>query len=102
MPSFIYSSCVFCRQLNTIPGEFIIETFDSVEDTKGNNGERGILKVTNLRLIWYAVASNRINLCTYGFYYNILGLYFFYLLNEYQDCAVLNVLKSEKCSKCLI
>ena len=33
-------------------GEFEIDSINSVEDTKGNNGERGFLIITNLRLIW--------------------------------------------------
>lgn len=33
-----------------------------MEDTKGNNGERGSLIITNLRLIWVSHQNNRINL----------------------------------------
>jgi Bardet-Biedl syndrome 5 protein len=33
-----------------------------VEDTKGNNGERGSLMVTNLRFVWHHEKHNRINL----------------------------------------
>lgn len=43
-------------------GEFIIDSINSVEDTKGNNGERGSLIVTNLRILWISHASNNINL----------------------------------------
>ena len=39
-------------QLKTSNGEFEIDSINSVEDTKGNNGKRGFLVVTNLRLIW--------------------------------------------------
>lgn len=42
--------------------EQIIDSINSVEDTKGNNGERGSLIVTNLRIIWVSHASNKINL----------------------------------------
>ena len=35
-------------------GEVLIETLSSVEDTKGNSGERGQLTLTNLRLLWTA------------------------------------------------
>eukprot|EP00238_Polyblepharides_amylifera_P011864 CAMPEP_0196591254 /NCGR_PEP_ID=MMETSP1081-20130531/68981_1 /TAXON_ID=36882 /ORGANISM="Pyramimonas amylifera, Strain CCMP720" /LENGTH=309 /DNA_ID=CAMNT_0041914559 /DNA_START=246 /DNA_END=1175 /DNA_ORIENTATION=+ len=35
---------------------------DSVEDTKGNNGERGELIITNLRLLWWSHKSRRTNL----------------------------------------
>ncbi|XP_055643428.1 Bardet-Biedl syndrome 5 protein homolog [Toxorhynchites rutilus septentrionalis] len=43
-------------------GENILEILDSVEDTKGNLGDRGRLVVTNLRIIWYSVTSNRFSL----------------------------------------
>jgi|EP01033_Poteriospumella_lacustris_P005748 Bardet-Biedl syndrome 5 protein len=43
-------------------GEKIIDSINSVEDTKGNNGERGSLIVTNLRIIWVAHNSSKINL----------------------------------------
>ena len=36
--------------------------FDPVEDTKGNNGQRGFLRITNLRLIWEAHKAYRVNL----------------------------------------
>lgn len=40
------------QQLQTNKGEFEIDSINSVEDTKGNNGKRGFLVVTNLRVIW--------------------------------------------------
>ena len=43
-------------------GEKIIDSINSVEDTKGNNGERGSLIVTNLRILWVAHANSKINL----------------------------------------
>lgn len=43
-------------------GEFVIDAINSVEDTKGNNGERGSLEVTNLRLLWAAHKNVRTNL----------------------------------------
>jgi Bardet-Biedl syndrome 5 protein len=43
-------------------GEKIIDSINSVEDTKGNNGERGSLIVTNLRLLWIAHSNSRVNL----------------------------------------
>lgn len=39
-----------------------MDRIDGVEDTKGNNGDRGVLRITNLRLIWHASAIPRINL----------------------------------------
>lgn len=44
------------------PGEFLIDTLDQVEDTKGNNGEVGMLQVTNLRLLWFKHGNEEINL----------------------------------------
>ncbi len=44
------------------PGELMIERIDNVEDTKGNNGDKGVLRVTNIRLIWHAINMPRINL----------------------------------------
>lgn len=35
---------------------------NSVEDTKGNNGERGELVITNLRMVWYSARSRKTNL----------------------------------------
>lgn len=43
-------------------GEKLIDSINSVEDTKGNNGERGSLIVTNLRLIWVSHANSSVNL----------------------------------------
>ncbi|KAJ9443952.1 Bardet-Biedl syndrome 5 protein-like protein [Diplonema papillatum] len=39
-----------------------IDIIDSIEDTKGNNGERGQLTVTNLRLVWCCSKNVKINL----------------------------------------
>ncbi|XP_061404975.1 Bardet-Biedl syndrome 5 protein homolog isoform X2 [Lethenteron reissneri] len=43
-------------------GELLIDSLDSIEDTKGNNGDRGRLLVTNLRLIWHSQSLPRVNL----------------------------------------
>ena len=43
-------------------GEFEIDSINSVEDTKGNNGERGFLIVTNLRMIWADHKNSATNL----------------------------------------
>nr|CCA17235.1 bardetBiedl syndrome 5 protein putative [Albugo laibachii Nc14] len=42
-------------------GEVLIDSINSVEDTKGNNGERGSLEITNLRILW-ASHKSRANL----------------------------------------
>lgn len=39
-----------------------VDSINSVEDTKGNNGERGSLVVTNLRILWISHNNNKINL----------------------------------------
>ncbi|CAG5123192.1 unnamed protein product, partial [Candidula unifasciata] len=49
-------------QLKLRPGEKLIDKLDAVEDTKGNNGDRGRLMVTNLRIIWYSLEMPRANL----------------------------------------
>ncbi|KAF3843280.1 hypothetical protein F7725_002129 [Dissostichus mawsoni] len=49
-------------QMKTRPGEVLIDCLDSIEDTKGNNGDRGRLLVTNLRIIWHSLALPRVNL----------------------------------------
>ncbi|KAH8073956.1 hypothetical protein JL721_2510 [Aureococcus anophagefferens] len=43
-------------------GEAVIDSINSVEDTKGNNGERGSLVVTNLRIMWISHKNSRTNL----------------------------------------
>uniref|UniRef100_A0A5S6QIF1 Bardet-Biedl syndrome 5 protein homolog n=1 Tax=Trichuris muris TaxID=70415 RepID=A0A5S6QIF1_TRIMR len=43
-------------------GEFIVEKSHGVEDTKGSCGQKGTLVITNLRIIWFAHASYKINL----------------------------------------
>ena len=32
-------------------GEVLVDMINGVEDTKGNNGEKGFLVITNLRLL---------------------------------------------------
>jgi len=43
-------------------GEFVIDAIEAIEDTKGNNGERGSLMITNLRMIWFSSKSKKVNL----------------------------------------
>ena len=43
-------------------GEQIVDSMNHVEDTKGNNGDRGSLIITNLRLIWFCDNDKHINL----------------------------------------
>lgn len=49
-------------QLQPRKGEQIVDSINQVEDTKGNNGDKGSLIITNLRLIWFGDANQRINL----------------------------------------
>ncbi|CAI2348241.1 unnamed protein product [Caenorhabditis sp. 36 PRJEB53466] len=50
------------KLLKLINGETLVARVDNVEDTKGNNGDRGTMKVTNLRMIWHAASMPRINI----------------------------------------
>ncbi|XP_074767043.1 BBSome complex member BBS5 isoform X2 [Athene noctua] len=50
------------QQMKMRPGEVLIDCLESVEDTKGNNGDRGRLLVTNLRIIWRSLSLPRVNL----------------------------------------
>lgn len=50
-------------EFNCRSGEFIIDSLDSVEDTKGNSGESGRIIITNLRFIWHADENQKTNLC---------------------------------------
>ena len=47
------------------PGEVLIDRLDSIEDTKGNSGDRGRMLVTNLRIIWHSLTMQRVSLCKY-------------------------------------
>ncbi|XP_060085835.1 Bardet-Biedl syndrome 5 protein homolog [Ylistrum balloti] len=49
-------------QMRMRPGEKMIDRLDAVEDTKGNNGDRGRIMVTNLRIIWHSLNMPRVNL----------------------------------------
>ena len=49
-------------QLSLRKGETLIDSIPNVEDTKGNNGDRGNLLITNLRLIWFCEENRKINL----------------------------------------
>eukprot|EP00941_MAST-03F_sp_MAST-3F-sp1_P003669 g3669.t1 len=40
------------HELSLRRGERLLDSINSVEDTKGNNGERGSLTITNMRIIW--------------------------------------------------
>jgi len=44
------------------PGEEFLAILNPVEDTKGNNGMRGILKISNLRVVWITPRTNSLNL----------------------------------------
>ena len=43
-------------------GEFIIDSLEPVEDTKGNNGDKGTLQITNLRMMWISTSDMKTNL----------------------------------------
>ena len=50
------------QDIRSRKGEIQIDAINSIEDTKGNNGEKGSLIITNLRLIWVSKKNPRINL----------------------------------------
>lgn len=49
-------------ELQQRKGEVIVDSINSVEDTKGNNGDQGNLIISNLRLIWFSDQNQRVNL----------------------------------------
>ena len=53
---------VSMKQLSMHPGEQVVDSMNDVEDTKGNNGDRGCMIITNLRLIWFCDKDRHINL----------------------------------------
>jgi Bardet-Biedl syndrome 5 protein len=53
---------VSLKDLQCRPGEEEIDSIDNIEDTKGNNGERGMLSITNLRMIWTCTRKPNLNL----------------------------------------
>ncbi|KAG2502102.1 hypothetical protein HYH03_000594 [Edaphochlamys debaryana] len=48
--------------IKTREGEQVIAVLDSVEDTKGNNGDLGEMHVTNLRVMWVSKKNKRTNI----------------------------------------
>jgi len=46
---------VFLFMLEMGKGENKLESILDIEDTKGNPGEKGIMVITNLRMIWYSI-----------------------------------------------
>ncbi|XP_051876035.1 Bardet-Biedl syndrome 5 protein homolog [Pristis pectinata] len=50
------------QQMKMRSGEVLIDCLDAIEDTKGNNGDKGRLLVSNLRIIWHSLAIPRVNL----------------------------------------
>ena len=47
--------------LLAVNGEYIIDSFVDVLDMKRKEGGNGVLEVTNLRITWYSVKKNYIN-----------------------------------------
>ena len=60
---FVQLLLFLSRQMKMRPGEILIDKLDSIEDTKGNSGDRGRLLVTNLRVIWHSLTMQRVSLC---------------------------------------
>lgn len=66
-----YFVCLYCitdnldpsaSEMRLKPGETVIDRLENIEDTKGNNGDRGRLIITNLRVLWHSIPTPRINL----------------------------------------
>ena len=53
-------------QMKMRPGEILIDKLDSIEDTKGNAGDKGRILVTNLRVIWHSKSMPRVSLCKFA------------------------------------
>ncbi|XP_050712924.1 Bardet-Biedl syndrome 5 protein homolog isoform X2 [Eriocheir sinensis] len=53
---------ITAQQMKMRAGEHMIDKLDSIEDTKGNSGDRGRLLITNLRLLWHSQAMPRVSL----------------------------------------
>ncbi|XP_040576519.1 BBSome complex member BBS5 [Lepeophtheirus salmonis] len=53
---------IMVSQLKMRSGEKLIDTLESIEDTKGNAGDRGKLMVTNLRVMWQSKSMPRVSL----------------------------------------
>lgn len=53
---------ILVNQMKMRPGELLIDKLDSIEDTKGNAGDRGRILVTNLRVIWHSQSMPRVSL----------------------------------------
>jgi hypothetical protein len=64
--SILNSICDYLKSdIECRTGEFVIDTLESVEDSKGNSGDSGRLIITNLRLIWHSHEYPKINLCKF-------------------------------------
>eukprot|EP00095_Tigriopus_kingsejongensis_P007057 maker-scaffold146_size311726-snap-gene-2.23 protein:Tk07057 transcript:maker-scaffold146_size311726-snap-gene-2.23-mRNA-1 annotation:"hypothetical protein CAPTEDRAFT_176376" len=53
---------ILVSQMSMRSGEKLIDMLESVEDTKGNAGDRGRILVTNLRVIWHSQSMPRVSL----------------------------------------
>lgn len=62
----LYCNSCYYSAMELRKGEILVDSIDSVEDTKGNNGEQGCLTITNLRIIWASSKYPKTNLscCT--------------------------------------
>jgi len=49
-------------QLGLRKGEQVVDFINGVEDTKGNNGMKGVLLISNLRIIWHSEKTPKVNL----------------------------------------
>ena len=76
------SNLLSCRQ-----GEKVVDSINSVEDTKGNNGERGSLVVTNLRIIWVREYSSSHSLLFVSHMWNLHSNMNIYSCGYMDECC---------------
>ncbi|XP_023348121.1 LOW QUALITY PROTEIN: Bardet-Biedl syndrome 5 protein homolog [Eurytemora carolleeae] len=53
---------ILLPQMKMRPGELLLDKLDSIEDTKGNAGDRGRMLITNIRAIWHSQTMPRVSL----------------------------------------
>lgn len=50
------------REISLRKGEKCLDTISNIEDSKGNNGDVGVMMFTNLRIVWFCVENLKLNL----------------------------------------
>lgn len=50
------------KEISLRKGEKCLDTINNIEDSKGNNGDVGVMMFTNLRIVWFCVENLKLNL----------------------------------------